>query len=552
MPEARSRQFRELLARGRTLVRDQWRRARLRGPGRALERLRERWWNAPVREPLHERLRTRWRGSRTRVRWERTPPQQRGTWRLVAVSGTVGLAVAAGSVLVAGPWDTGQRTAERARAARGPAAGGERHPGTSAPSAAPVLAALGAPGAVPSPDSGEDAVPPPTGNGLADALEPLLDDPALGADRSASVVDVTTGQQVFGTGAKDAVVPASTIKLATGAAALSTLGPDHRIKTTVVQGGDGGIVLVGGGDPTLTARAAKGTDSPASLRALADGTARALKKRGTASVRLGYDTSLYSGPKLHPIGPNENISPVTPLMADEGRMDDSDHGPAARAEDPAADTAGAFASLLRDRGVKVTGDPRPQEAGKHPGALATVRSQPLSALVERMLTNSDNDIAEALARQTAVASGEPASFDGAAKAVTARLKKLRLPLSGARIADGSGLDREDHVSAALLAQVLVRAADIGHPELRPLLTGLPVAGFSGTLRTRYGADTVGRGVVRAKTGTLTGVNTLAGSVVDADGRLLVFAFMTNGTTDPQGAQRALDTMASALANCGCR
>ncbi|MFI0780740.1 D-alanyl-D-alanine carboxypeptidase/D-alanyl-D-alanine-endopeptidase [Streptomyces sp. NPDC021212] len=551
MPEARSRQFRELLKRGQTLVRDQWRR-RGRWPGaRALQQLRERWWNRPVREPLHERLRTRWRNSRTHDRWQRTPPQQRGTWRLVAVSGTVGLAVAAGSVLAAGPWDTGQRDAERARAARGPGAGGERHPGNTAPSAAPVLAALGAPGAVPSPDSGEDAVPSPTGGGLADALEPLLDDPALGTDRSASVVDVTTGRQVFGTGAKDAVVPASTIKLATGAAALSALGPDHRIKTTVVRGGGDGIVLVGGGDPTLTARAAKG-EGPASLRALADGTAGALKKSGTTSVRLGYDTSLYSGPGLHPIGPNENISPVTPLMADEGRLDNSDHGPAARSQDPAADAAKTFASMLRDRGVAVTGDPRPQEAGKHPRPLATVRSQPLSALVERMLTNSDNDIAEALARQTAVASGEPASFAGAAKAVAARLKTLRLPVSGARIADGSGLDRDDHVSAALLAQVLVRAADIGHPELRPLLTGLPVAGFSGTLRTRYGADTVGRGVVRAKTGTLTGVNTLAGSVVDADGRLLVFAFMTNGTTDPQGAQRALDTMASALANCGCR
>ena len=529
-------------------MRDQWRRVAAVGV-----RLRDRWWNRPVRErPWHGRVRDLWRRSGLHDRWQRTPPQQRGTWRLVAVSGTVGLAVAAGSVLVAGPWDTGQRTAERARAARGPAAGGERHPGNPAPSAAPVLAALGAPGAVPSPDSGEDAVPPPTGGGLADALEPLLDDPALGGDRSASVVDVTTGQQVFGTGAKDAVVPASTIKLATGAAALSTLGPDYRIKTTVVQGDDDGIVLVGGGDPTLTARDTKGAERPASLRALADDTARALKKRGAKSVRLGYDTSLYSGPGLHPIGPNENISPVTPLMADEGRLDDSDHGPAARSEDPAADAAGTFASMLRDRGVKVTGDPREREAGKRPRPLATVRSQPLSALVERMLTNSDNDIAEALARQTAVAAGEPASFDGAAKAVTARLKKLRLPVSGARIADGSGLDREDHVSAALLARVLVRAADIGHPELRPLLTGLPVAGFSGTLRSRYDTDTVGRGVVRAKTGTLTGVNTLAGSVVDADGRLLVFAFMTNGTTDPQGAQRALDTMASALANCGCR
>ncbi|MDX3228271.1 D-alanyl-D-alanine carboxypeptidase/D-alanyl-D-alanine-endopeptidase [Streptomyces sp. ME19-01-6] len=498
--------------------------------------------------------------------------EQRLTWRLSAVSAVVGLVVAVASVFAAGPWDSGQRTAERARAAGSPGTGGERHgggPPRPAPSASPVLAPLGTAAVAPSPDSGDDAVPQPTRAGLADALEPLLDDGALGKPRSVSVVDAATGRQLYGTQSDTQAVPASIIKLATGVAALSALGPDHRIETTVVVPKDAGsgekgegeakngttkdrIVLVGGGDPTLTAHATKGADAPASLRKLADKTASALKKSGTESVRLGYDTSLYSGPVLHPIGPNENISPVTPLMVDEGRLDDSDHGPAPRSQDPAADAAEAFASMLRDRGIDVRGEPRSVKAGKKARPLATVRSQPLSGLVERALTNSDNDIAEALARQTALAAGEPASFDGAGRAVMDRLNKLRLPLSGARIADGSGLDRADHVSAALLAQVLVRAADPDHPELRPVLTGLPVAGFTGTLRGRYAQEAVGRGVVRAKTGTLTGVNTLAGTVVDADGRLLVFAFMTNGTNDPQGAQRALDRMASALANCGCR
>ncbi|MEU5642913.1 D-alanyl-D-alanine carboxypeptidase/D-alanyl-D-alanine-endopeptidase [Streptomyces milbemycinicus] len=497
--------------------------------------------------------------------------EQRLTWRLSAISAVVGLVVAVASVFAAGPWDSGQRTAERARAAGSPGTGGERHgagPGRSVPSASPVLAPLGTAAVAPSPDSGDDAVPQPTRAGLADALEPLLDDGALGKPRSVSVVDSATGQQLYGAQADTQAVPASIIKLATGIAALSALGPDHRIETTVVVPGDGAkagaegkdkdkgrIVLVGGGDPTLTARATKGAGAPASLRKLADKTASALKKSGTESVRLGYDTSLYSGPVLHPIGPNENISPVTPLMVDEGRLDDSDHGPAARSHDPAADAAEEFATMLRDRGIDVKGEPQSVKAakdGKKARPLATVRSQPLSSLVERALTNSDNDIAEALARQTAIAAGEPASFDGAGRAVMDRLNKLRLPLSGARIVDGSGLDRADHVSAALLAQVLVRAADPDHPELRSVLTGLPVAGFTGTLRGRYAQEAVGRGVVRAKTGTLTGVNTLAGTVVDADGRLLVFAFMTNGTTDPQGAQRALDRMASALANCGCR
>ncbi len=79
-----------------------------------------------------------------------------------------------------------------------------------------------------------------------------------------------------------------------------------------------------------------------------------------------------------------------------------------------------------------------------------------------------------------------------------------------------------------------------------------MAAFTGTLSNRYRGQSAGAGAVRAKTGTLTGVNTLAGTVVDADGRLLVFSFMTTGTTDPQGAQKALDKLASAVANCGCR
>ena len=103
-----------------------------------------------------------------------------------------------------------------------------------------------------------------------------------------------------------------------------------------------------------------------------------------------------------------------------------------------------------------------------------------------MLTNSDNDIAEALNRQTAIATGRPASFDGGAEAVPAQLAKLQLPLGGAVFADGSGLNRADKVTAGLLTQLLARAADPARPELRPILTGLPVAAFTGTLSTRYG------------------------------------------------------------------
>ncbi len=234
-------------------------------------------------------------------------------------------------------------------------------------------------------------------------------------------------------------------------------------------------------------------------------------------------------------------------MIDEGRLDGSDRGPADRTDDPAGDAARAFAEALEKAGVQVTGAPREARVADEARTVATHRSAPLSALAERTLTNSDNDIAEALARQTAIAKGEKASFAGARRAVTNELKKLQLPVGGAHFADGSGLDRKDRVTPALLTALLARAADPDRPGLRPVLTGLPIAGFSGTLDGRYERDAAGTGLVRAKTGTLRGVNSLAGTVVDRQGRLLAFAFLASGSTSAAGAEPALDALATALA-----
>lgn len=471
------------------------------------------------------------------------------TWQLSAGSAVIGLALAAGLIAASGPWDSGQRKAERDWAAARDRTGGADHGPTAhrvspapAPSAPGVLAALGSSAA-------------PTGKGLGKALGGLMDDPALGRTSGGVVIDAATGRTLYGSDADRPMTPASTVKLATMVAGLSALGPDHRIATTVTASPDGKrLTLKGGGDPTLDRDG---------LRTLADDTAKALRARGVSSVRVTYDTSLYSGPLLHPIGPNDNIAPVSALMTDEGRLDGepsgqagsgpeaADHGPAPRTGDPAGDTARTFASLLADRSVHATGKPSPGKPPKDAKPVARTYSAPLSALVERALTNSDNDIAEAVARQTALAAHEPASFAGAGRAVRAQLKKLGLPLGGARFADGSGLDRQDKVSPTLLATLLTRAGDRAHPELRPVLTGLPVAGFTGTLDGRYTDPSGAGGLIHAKTGTLTGVNTLAGTVVDARGRLLAFAFMASDTTSPTAAQSALDRLGTAVASCGC-
>ncbi|MGC5365202.1 D-alanyl-D-alanine carboxypeptidase/D-alanyl-D-alanine endopeptidase [Streptomyces sp. DT24] len=461
-----------------------------------------------------------------------------GHWQLVTGSAVLGLVLAAGAALAAGPWDSGQRKAERDWAVAHDHTGGVHHGRTvlagprPAPSAPAVLAPLTRTTGLGAPDAAD------TPGRLRRTLTPLLKAGGLGTLRTAAVVDTATGVQLYEKGAGTPMTPASTVKIATTVAALSALGPEHRIATTVHASPDSRtLTLVGGGDPTL---------DRAALRALAAGAARTLRAKGVTAVRLTYDASRYDGPARHPIGPNENIAPVGALMIDEGRLDRTDSGPAPRTDDPAGDAARAFADLLADAGVRTTGTPAPGRPAARSTQVAEHLSAPLSALVERALTNSDNDIAEALARQTALAAGERADFDGAGRAVTARLKALGLPTAGTRFADGSGLDRRDKVTAGLLTALLTRAADPAHPELRPVLTGLPVAGFSGTLSDRYTAGSSGTGLIRAKTGTLTGVNTLAGTVVDAHGRLLAFAFMASGTTSAGEAQSDLDRLATAL------
>jgi len=185
-----------------------------------------------------------------------------------------------------------------------------------------------------------------------------------------------------------------------------------------------------------------------------------------------------------------------------------------------------------------------------------VTSPLLSALVAQMLEESNNVIAENLARQVAVATGQPASYSGAAQAVTAELKRLGVS-TGIHLVDGSGLSPQDAIAPVTLVKVLELAAN--HPAYRSLLAGLPVAGFSGTLSAGEsvfsGIKGAALGSVRAKTGNLGTVASLAGLAYDESGRVLVFAFMADqvpsaGMLDE--AAGAIDNAASALAGCGCR
>ncbi|WGL52867.1 D-alanyl-D-alanine carboxypeptidase/D-alanyl-D-alanine-endopeptidase [Nocardioides sp. BP30] len=374
---------------------------------------------------------------------------------------------------------------------------------------------------------------------------------ALG-DHVLAAVAGTTGAAVASRGSGVAT-PASTNKLLTAATVLTLDGPEKRFATRVVAGTGHRIVLVGGGDPLLAARPDKGYPQAADLTTLARETAAALRQRGTHRVRLQYDAGLFTGPAVNPSWPPSYISegvvaPITALWADEGRT----HGGDGRVADPAADAARTFANALTAAGIGVAGSPSAATAPAGATLLAQVQSPPLREIVDHVLETSDNEGAEVLAHQAGLAAGTGGSFAGGVEAVTTTLTKLGVDTTGLTLHDGSGLSRADRLSATTLVQVLQKAAT--QARLAPIVSALPVAAFSGSLLERYDdhAD-AGRGVVRAKTGTLTGVDALAGYTRDADGSPVVFAVVADRVDVPDTlkARDALDALASALTTCRC-
>ncbi len=184
--------------------------------------------------------------------------------------------------------------------------------------------------------------------------------------------------------------------------------------------------------------------------------------------------------------------------------------------------------------------------------LGRVVSAPVRDQLALALTDSDNALTEILTRQAAYRSGGGTTFADTGAWVVSQVAALGLPTTGVVLSDASGLSRQNRVRADLLTRILALGYDGTHPVLRRALDGLPIGGLTGTLEERFtGSTSEAAGRARAKTGTLTGANALAGSVVDDDGRLLVFAGMVAGagTLD---ARAALDRFVATLASCGCR
>ncbi|KQO62240.1 D-alanyl-D-alanine carboxypeptidase/D-alanyl-D-alanine endopeptidase [Curtobacterium sp. Leaf261] len=367
------------------------------------------------------------------------------------------------------------------------------------------------------------------------------------------VMNASTGETLFDRNGQTPARTGSVMKTLTTATALTDLGGDYRIPTTVVSEGAGTIAIVGHGDPTLSAGG--GTVYPGAPT-LADLAQQVKARLGDTPVGtiVTDDTYWNDADAWDPSWPVSERTigyqpEVMALMVDGDRAN-----PAAatspRSTDPVGRAGAAFRSALANAGVVGAGSATiTKRATTGSDTIAQVQSQPVSTLIGQMIPNSDNTLAEMLARISSKQSGS----DGSAASLTGVYQKALgaygLNASGIVIKDGSGESGDNAVSPALVSQLMVKVA-AGEKGLGTLAQSLPVAGVSGTLSSRFtGASAVARGKVHAKTGWIDTANTLGGYIDAADGTRLTFGFYALGSSRA-AALPALDAITAAVYRCG--
>lgn len=373
----------------------------------------------------------------------------------------------------------------------------------------------------------------------AQRLQTELDQAVAGTD-ACFAVNAASGP--VATHAADApVIPASTQKLLTSAAALAIIGPDTTLETRALapQDPSGGTIdrlyLVGGGDPLLST-----ADFRAELNLLPitanlpttklEDLADAIVAKGVRHITGGvvgddsrYDETRYVPTWSPSYRTGGDIGPLGALTVNRG-FSVTRPRPVA-APDPSVLAASKLTELLQARGVVVGGAASHGIAPANAVEVAKLESPPLKDIVREMLTSSDNLAAELLVREIGVRVAHAGTTDAGVKAVAAELGQLGLPTTNMVLVDGSGLDRGNRVTCSLLAA----AVDLGiQPRFRAIWDGLPVAGGSGTLAAVLRNSPVA-GKLRAKTGFLNGVAGLAG-LVDVN-QPMRFAFVANGNLD---------------------
>lgn len=352
------------------------------------------------------------------------------------------------------------------------------------------------------------------------------------------VADAATGEPRLTIRPDAPMIPASAMKVLTSAVAWRKLGPEDRFHTRLaavapIQGGRllGDLVLAGEGDPALS-------------RSDLVGLARDLRARGITWVEgdLVVDASRVAGPGWSPGWSVDDLTesyaaPVSALNL-EANLRPEAATPSPRlvpVADPVAATAEVMRAALADAGVTLRGQVRAGLTPRAAAILAERRSAPLAELLTPMNKDSHNLYAEALFRRLGADAG--GTWEAGARAVTQGLYELGVATEDVRVADGSGLSRYDLVTPRAMARVLSSMY-----ESEAFVRSLPVAGMDGTLARRFG-DSPLRGRLRAKTGTMSGVSTLAGYLEGTHGRTWSVTIMVNGFT---GSVRPVQAMQDAL------
>lgn len=373
-------------------------------------------------------------------------------------------------------------------------------------------------------------------------------DPDRGA-LTGTVVDPFTGETLWSRSGDKLVAPASVQKLVTATAAWNALGAEFRFVTRVQATPDGNMWIVGGGDPTLTRSPGNNYyASNASVSLLVDKALGGMSQAGYAPPRVIHiDTSRYMAfpqwdeswrVRAWALG---YVAPVSSLLVD-GDRDNPALRLAARSTSPAKRAQAWFAEELRFQGatsVSLGGDSRAE--GQE---VARVESAPLPELLRIMLEDSDNSLAEALAREVALASGTTDLNEALVHALGVSEVEQEVLF----LRDGSGLSPLNQLPASLVVRVL--GEWVTTPELAPLLDSLAIAGETGSLQRRFGGDSSARGIVRAKTGSIAGVRSLAGVFNDREGNPIVFALNVSGPRVSDRDRDSLDALTEAIYDCG--
>lgn len=383
--------------------------------------------------------------------------------------------------------------------------------------------------------------------------------PDLAKKLAVEVVDGKTGEVLLQENADKPMIPASTTKLLTAWVVANTMDLSKPLTTKVVTGSSAGqIVLVAGGDTALNP--GKGdpavVNGHAGLADLAAQVAASLRKTGRTTVTVGVDTSYAPGPlTAKHWDPGVVAAGYAGRIAQLGLSTERATDPAhPLTSDPVGTTLRAFVKDLAAQGITAKFGPNviaPAKATE----LGAVESSPLLDVLGNALQASDNAMIESLARQAAFLHGVGGSTADVAGFVEKTLRSKGFDLTGVKLADLSGLSDGTTIPARVLTAVLLSGTNGQNRPFAEVLTRLSVGGYNGTLDNRFLQPTniSAAGDVRAKTGSLTNVASLAGTVITKDDRVLVFAVINNAALSwgPYGTRASIDDFVAELQQCGC-